>query len=384
MPKKPTFSWLEIAAGLVLLLIIIAVSSAGKNTGTPETRDTTVSTVAELGEENQYLESVRKGAEWFLNNQDENFIYYEYSLKNRKHSKSHHSLREMGGLWSITQLANYLNDEDLYKLGERGFAHFEKHFEFDRENDFMYVNITPEKVKLGYNAFAILTLLDIDHPEKDFYLQELADGILYHQQEDGSLQTFFFSKRSTGVDYYPGEALLALMSLYEETGNEDYLETAKKAFPFYVDYWNGNPNTAFIPWQSRANYKLFKATGDKEVADFILKMNDFMLDQHNPEETCGKFVFHRGITTAVFLEGVVQAYKAAKDVGDEQRTECYANFIREGVDFIMTIQIMDEDKYEQAAVGGFLGSENSSTMRVDRNQHATMAIMDALNEGLLN
>ena len=81
------------------------------------------------------------GGEWFLNNQDDTFLNYEYNFIEKKHSEKHHGLREMGALWSITQLSKYLHDDRYVELAEKGLKFFEKGFQYDTENDFYYVVI---------------------------------------------------------------------------------------------------------------------------------------------------------------------------------------------------------------------------------------------------
>ena len=154
-----------------------------------------------------------------------------------------------------------------------------------------------------------------------------------------------------------------------------------KAFPFYVKYFKENPNTAFVPWQTRAYYKFYKETRDEDVADFVFEMNDFMINEYNPGDYCNDFDFSRGIVAAVHLEGVIKAYNLAKELGDEKRTLCYFNYIKEASNHISSLQITESADKE--AVGGFLGSKTSKTMRVDRNQHAAMALMDAYELGIL-
>lgn len=334
--------------------------------------------------QDNYYQAVEKGAQWFLNNQNDNFIYYEYYPFEKKHSEDQHSLREMGALWSIAKSANYLKNSELKDLANKGFSYFEKHFVYDEENDFIYVNVTEEKIKLGYSAFAILSLLEIDHEKKDYYLEKLANGILYQQQESGEIKTFFYSDRNTGIDYYPGEALIAIMSLYEYDPQDKYLQAVEKAFPYYAQYFRENNNTAFVPWQSRAYYKLYEYTNDPEIGEFIFEMNDYLLTKHDPVNECADFDFSKGIVTAVYIEGMNKAYALAKDVNDEQREKCYKNFIKEGIDYILTLQVRDQQEYELAALGGFFGSKTSVSMRVDRNQHAIMSLMDALEIGVLD
>ena len=335
-------------------------------------------------EKNKYVQSIELGGEWFLNNQDESFLYYEYNFFGKNHSSSHHSLREMGALWSISMLDDFLDDDRYADLARKGFRHFQEHFVHDQENDFLYINITPTKIKLGYSAFIILSLLNMEHEQKDYYLTQFANGILFQQNPDGSFNTFFYSDETTGVDYYPGESLFALMSLYSYNGNSSYLEAAEKAFPFYTEYWRNDPNTAFIAWQTRAYYLLYQATGKREYADFVIEMNDYLLDEYDPGENCTGFEFSTS-TVSVHSEGVIQAYKLAEQLDDMERWQCYKNFIQEGSDFMLTLQVTGTANiFELAAVGGFLQSEGSDSMRVDRNQHAVVALMEGYEVGILD
>jgi len=337
---------------------------------------------SEAKTDSQYYKAVESGGEWFLNNQNENFLYYTYYPFIDEYDESQHSMREMGALWSIAKLNKFLDDERYEALANKGFAYFEKYFEYSKDGDFIYVNITPTKIKLGYNAFAILSLIELDHPNKEEFLDKLAEGILSLQQANGSLRTFFYSVRATGKDYYPGEALLSLMALYEYTGNQKYLEAVQKAFPYYVNYFEENPNTAFVPWQTRAYYKLFKATGDPEVRDFIFKMNDYMLREYKPKAKCSNYELN-GIVTAVHAEAVNMAYDLARAKNDKVRGTCYKNFSQEVADYILTLQLTEDNHFIKRGIGGFLGSPKSDSQRVDRNQHAVLTLMDMLEFGIL-
>lgn len=316
--------------------------------------------------------SVKLGGEWFLENQDDSFIYYEYDSVSGEWANTHHSMREMGAMWSITQIWHFLDDDRYEDLAYRGFNYFEKYFDYDEGGNFMYVNITPDKIKLGYNAFAILTLLELEHEQKDDYLTLLANGIISLQEDTGELKTFFYSDRDTGKDYYPGEALLAMMSLYEYSANENYYNVANNAFPFYYEYWQTNENTAFVPWQTQAYYKFYQHSQDPVVADYIFSMNDYMVDTYDE--------FDSSIVTAVYVEGMLKAYMLADELQDSARRLSYANFIRDGLEAVVEMQCRD---CEGAGRGGFYGSPNDLTMRVDRNQHATMALMGAMELGLV-
>ncbi len=326
----------------------------------------------------------RLGGEWFLRNQNDNFLYYQYDIRSMKYSPSDAPIREMSSLWAVTRLAKYLHDDRFTRLADRGFAYFEKHFKSDTRDGFYYIDMGTGSPTLGETAFIVLALLGMKHPQKDFYIQKFARGMMSLQQPDGSFNTLYYSdKRSNDVDYFPGEALLAIMSLYEYQPKPEYLACVQKAFPYYVDYFRSTRNMAFVPWQSRAYQKLYGATRDRAVADFVFEMNDFVLQHYAPNDPSDKFNFGNGIATAVYLEGVNKACELARDVSDVVRQEAYTEFIRGGSDYILSLQLLDEPSLPTVAVGGFIVDKNYRSLRVDQNQHAVMALMDSCDLGLL-
>jgi len=332
----------------------------------------------------EYQRALELGGEWFLNNQNENFLYYQYDVASTEYSTQQHSLREIATMWAIARLSRYLDDTRYTQLAQKGFSYFESYFEYDSEHDFYYFKKDDsDEATLGESAFIILSLLEMDHPDKDFYLQKFANGILFQQQPDGSLNTIFYSDIIAAIDYYPGEVLLAIMSLYEYNRDGRYLNLAQKAFPYYYNYFRSDRNTAFVPWQTRADLKLYRATKNNEVADFIFEMNDFILAIHAPKNEGMNYNFSGGITTAVYLEGVNKAFELAREIEDLEKQEQYRGFIQQGFKNILTLQLTDSTSLPEEAIGGFLASKTSTTLRVDNNQHAVMALMDAGELGLL-
>ncbi|MDD5023265.1 MAG: hypothetical protein PHU63_03795 [Candidatus ainarchaeum sp.] len=317
-----------------------------------------------------------------MNNQNENFLIYEYNIEKGNSSGSHY-LREMGGLWAVTELEDYTGDSRYNQLEMKGFEYFSQFFYEGSDGNTMIIRMISNNDKIAYSAFMILAISNMEIDRKNEYLEKLGNGLLLQQREDGSLITYFNSNSNDGIDYYPGESLFALMVLYNETGETKYLEAVQKAFPYYANYWRNNKNAAFIPWHSRANYMLYKETKNDEVANFVFEMNDWMIDYHNPSKNCSEFHFSKGIVSAVYMEGMNKAYELAKEKGDKNRIECYENFVKEGAEAIMKLQVSPGENLSEQAIGGFRGSTYSNTLRVDRNQHAVIALMEAKTANLL-
>ena len=326
--------------------------------------------------------TIRLGAEWFLNNQNERFLHYAYHVDEKRHDEDRSPTRELAALWSVATTANYLEDPRLHELAQRGFAYFESYFAQDPSGDFMYVNITPETIGLGYSAFVILTLLELEHPRREEYLEQFANGILSLQEPSGEYRTYFFSDLDANQDYFPGEACLALMSLYEKTGDERVLNSVKRAFLHYSEYWESHRRTAFASWQIQALERLHSATNYERVRAFVFEMADFVIRYHRPDTDCRGSRLN-GVFVSSRVEGINRAYKLAQDIGDTLRVACYGNYIREASDYLVDLQFSDPAAHPQRAIGGF-PAKKEPKLRVDRNQHAIAALIGARRLGVLD
>lgn len=327
--------------------------------------------------------SMVQGGEWFLNNQDETFLEYIYHPETDEHEDDEEGyvdeIRELASWWAITELAMVTEDPKLWELADRGYDAYMPLL--TKHEVGQVIHIEGSNDPIAHNAFALLALMNMD--EEEGVLRDLGDALVAEQEESGRINTFFGRRYTTSnTDYYPGEALLALMRLYEKTGVTAYKAAVSQAFEYYAfEYWPENQNTAFVPWQSQAYYPYYLETEDPRVKDFIFEMNDFLISQYVTDEQCQSFEF-KGVVTAVHIEGINKAYALADREGDEARMACYGEYIRQGLDFVMSLQYplegMDPNDLPGASLGGFMATTENPEMRVDRNQHAIMAMLGAL------
>ena len=331
--------------------------------------------------------AIRRGGEWFIANQNERFLHYRYDPYERVWPEARHAARELATLWSVVKLANFLEDERFAELAKRGFDFYLPSILCDPERGIAVVGITPRRVKLNYSAFMMLALLESDRPERDELLPQLGRGVSVMQRSDGYLRSFYNTEETTGQDYYPGQAMLALMTLYEQSGDETWLRIVQKAFPYYRNYWRQQPSSAFVPWQTQALTKLYRATGNPDVADFVFEMSDRMAAHLTNPDSAEFFDFSGGIVVAVYVEGLNQSFRLAKDFGDRQRAARYAVLVQKAAEAILALQCpmpeQNEADFEQAALGGFFQRPQEAEMRVDHNQHAVMGLIGACEVGLL-
>ncbi|MBU0597122.1 AMMECR1 domain-containing protein [Patescibacteria group bacterium] len=341
------------------------------------------------------LDRINLTKSWFLNNINKKLgiLQYRYYPSIDKYSSQNSHARQLATIWAMAELENEVNDSSLDNLISDSLDFYLKHAVF--AYDYAYVKIDDDS-KLANNAFVILSLIKTPkYDDQENWLKLLAKGILYMQNEDGSYKTHFASDDTSGENFYPGEAMLSLMRLYEATSEEKYLYSVNNAFTYYKKYWQNNKNTAFIPWHSQAYYLLYNETGDEEILDFIFEMNDWLIDNHQIFDDAyidkiGGFpkVSPSGCSTAVYLEGLNDAYLLAKSSGDEFHMSKYKESITLGARFLLLTQYTNQNSFylsnPDRAIGGFKQSLWANAERIDYTQHALRALIKVYKNDIFN
>jgi len=334
---------------------------------------------------NDIYYSISSGRDWFLNNVDAetNLLEYLYYPSKDTYSSSNNHVRQLACIWAMSELdlflGNNLSSDLIFKT-------LDYYLTFKNNSENYSFLIVDNDNKIAYNAFIILTLVNTPtYPDRDLLLKEFADGLLAMQKDDGSYKTYFNSDKNTGVDYYPGESMLALMKLYQSTRDERYISSVEKAFSYYRSYWRSNKNTAFIPWHSQVYCLLYQQTEDSELADFVFEINDWLIDNHQiqddmyPDKIGGFPKQNPRNSASSYMEGVNAAYSLAVSVNDQAHIDKYYKSIRIGARFILQTQYTENNTFylenPVRAVGGFKASLTSNDQRNDYTQHSVMALM---------
>ncbi len=328
-------------------------------------------------------------------NPDTGRLWYEYFPTEDKYEESGSSeIRLMATSWALAALQNELGGEYLSPIINNMLNYYLKNMRCDADEEFGdYCVLDTDGGKIANNAFMLLALIEYPvYPDSEDIKKKLAVGLLRQQKGDGAFLTSFNSGGESGKDYYPGEAMLALMKYYQETNDQKYMNAVSKAFPYYRDYWRGNKNTAFVPWNTRANKILYEVTKDKNIARFIFEMNDWMVKYEQVRESLYKDEIggmpkrSPRYSTSVYMEGIIDAYVVAVAEGDHRRTVRYRDSIRNGMKFVLLTQYVYANAYylpnEKRALGGFRNSLIKNNQRIDFTQHAIFAILKSLDSGV--
>ena len=344
--------------------------------------------------------------DWYLNNMTESGkMTYLYRPSLQKRSKTHNNMiRQWMTTLALFRLGKYLQDETLLQAAETNLQfNINEYVTIEEDKKIAYI-LFRKKAKLGAAAFGLMSVLASQtNPEKEKLISYFTKFILSLHQKDGSFHTFYKpAKRNDNHNFYPGEALLALMTLYDSNPQKysHLLNTVGQAFQHYRKYFRDKSNPAFVPWHTMALYRYYQKTRNKEVADFIFEMNDFLIEIQNtpkaiktPElDTLGRFYDPKkrkygpphASSTAIYSEGLADALRLASELKDTERMKNYAYAILWGFRSLFQLQFVPETTFYLADKKAVIGSIHTTVInlntRVDNTQHATMAFLNLLSD----
>ena len=253
--------------------------------------------------------------------------------------------------------------------------------------------------KLGASAVAGVAILE--SPATEEFSQELAmlaAGIDSLADDEQGFRTFFFPPERDGENwnFYSGEALL----FWAEAARRGHpvapsLERCLAAFERCRERHRRNPNPAFVPWHTQACVSLFSQTGRRELADFVLEMNDWLLPMQQwgglDPDLRGRFYNPRrpefgpphAASTGAYLEGLGDAVALARELGDETRAATYERAVQRGLRSLRQLQFRDErDAYyvskRDRVLGALRTEAYDNAIRVDSAAHALAAAVKIL------
>ncbi len=150
-------------------------------------------------------------------------------------AEGYNVVRHCGAVWAMLEVSEFSDQKnDILASGVRAVTYLLNEF-MKFSPDYRHGCITENNsVKLGGNALAILAMLSVYRATGDDILKTLAESIGKYILKDMKPDGDFVHKRYLNSGkisdfksmYYTGEALLALLHLFEATGNELWLDAA--------------------------------------------------------------------------------------------------------------------------------------------------------------
>ena len=309
-------------------------------------------------------------------------------------------------LSAIKRAGNYLHDEAVGPIaGDKNLLAVWSKPQVNRSSKFL-------EAKLGGAGLGLVALTSLEKFQPGFTprdeLIKLGNFILFMQKEDGSFYSKYipaaggFQKNWHSL-YYPGEAALGLLMLYELHRSDQWAESAVNTLTYLA---NNRKNETKVPadhWALLATAKLLSlenvselpiereilVTHAAQICEVILKAQ---INNHERPQYIGGFTSNgRTTPTSTRLEGLLAARSILP--ADHALQMKIDSAVEIGIDFLLRAQI-SEGEYTGAfpmAVGKLKGDSERvekfnrrvTEVRIDYVQHALSAMIQYVEHGSL-
>ncbi|NLH50071.1 MAG: hypothetical protein GX444_15945 [Myxococcales bacterium] len=355
----------------------------------------------------EIVEACKLGGDYLVKIlQPNNKWLYEGDLGFDRYKSSYNQLRHAGAVYSLYQLFEATGVERYKEAADRGWQWVLEQIE--REPDaggatcaFMLEKHTKTikgkkktvySVKLGGTGLALIALgerMKINRSAEDLELaHQLANHILRSQNKDGSFDSYWPykeqpAKRIRSI-YYPGEAMLGLVRLYQLDPQPRYLEAVEAAADYFTnERFKLLGMRLSVPpdaWLMLTLNELHAISPKKIYADYCETLTDSMLnDQMDraweifyPDYDGGYYPYPPYVTPAgARMEGISACYQAMERVGRDNRDirALLARAARFQIERIIRPEFAHLYPNPQRALGAFRHSPVANAIRIDYNQH---------------
>jgi len=336
---------------------------------------------------------------------DGQFVY-TYLPKTDKTAKKYNLLRHAGTVYAMLELYQVTGEKKLLSGARRAIDYLlrsAKPCPRDLENTACIVE--SGYVKLGGNALAIIALAKYVEITRDRQhlpiMQRLGRWIQSIQKDSGRFsvhkQTYPNGRLIVFTsEYYPGEAMLAMLRLYAATSHKGWLDTAEKSARYLINIRDRDKSLSELQhdhWLMYALNELYRSRPKPLYLNHALRIAGAIMARQNltPEyrDWFGSYGRPpRSTPAATRSEGLYAAYKLARDFGDPKEAKAILEAIRHGVAFQLQTQFRPESvlylKNPQRSLGGFHRSLTNFGIRIDYVQHnisSLLGLYHILDEG---
>lgn len=341
--------------------------------------------------------------QWYRRHQAESGAFpYQYNPVTDETVADGLFVRTAMNVWALGTLWRHTNDDQVRKRGLKALEHlFATNYQEDEAKTLGYF-MDGKRAPLGGAAAGLLAIVSLkaweDNPDMRQKAEKLVAFIKTLRHADGHYDTQYPPlAEPRNVDYYPGEAQLALMEWAGAVNDRELVGLCLESMHYYRDYFGKTGNLPFIPWHTQACVRLYASVKRPEIAEFVFTMNDLLItaQQIHPADGERLPAYARGrfwnparrrtgaphvSSTGVYMEGLADAFVLARQLGDRVRTEHYRRALLWGTRNLLQLQIRDEiDLLPMAsaekAMGGFRTRQDNPRIRIDNMQHAVSALV---------
>lgn len=328
-------------------------------------------------------ESAAQAAEYLerIITPDGSFVY-RMDPKTGESFGGYNILRHAGSLFSLLEWYEENQDDELRAQIERGLDYVvERSFVCPDLKEALCV-VEDGRIKLGGNGLAIVAFAKYELVTGDDSYRATAEGLadwVVATQVNGVFEKHIISATDGRLEpfqseYYPGEAMLGLLLLYQVNGDETLKRAAQDGISAII--------------KDRKTQSLSEMPNDHWLLYALNEMDRVdpqLVWQHAAQRHAWAILFDikkqfasvRSAPLATRLEGLGAACEIEKRAGINWSQSLYRSVLTHGHALLQELQIIDvaveNDEASPRALGGVLGSKRDRELRNDYTQHSLSA-----------
>ncbi|MDH3745012.1 MAG: hypothetical protein OES47_07930 [Acidobacteriota bacterium] len=326
---------------------------------------------------------------------------YSYLPKTDREKDEYNILRHAGAVYSMLELYESTEDDGLLAAAELALGFLSDQIEACHprsEPEAEVAACVGEKgfVKLGGNALAILAMAkhaQVTGSRSNLDLmQRLARWMTGVQAPNGEFTIHKLHLASGEADdfvsqYYPGEALFALVRLNQLDGDPRWLNAAEAGARFLIEVRDAKLTDAELShdhWLLYALDALYRSRSKKTFLDHAMRLARVIQEAQNlapkfPDWKGSYYRPPRSTPTATRSEGLCAAYELSLSAGRQDLAPAILEAVHSGIDFQLQMQFRPESvlhlRAPGRALGGFHRSLTDFEIRIDYVQHSLSSLL---------
>ena len=367
------------------------------------------------------LDGIEEAGGWLLRTvQPDGKFDYEYYPNQDRGSKGYNIVRHAGCVYGLFHMYNLaltepqLRDDanDYLEAGLRALDWVYDNLEgpAGASDDRLYALVDRrDRAESGAAALTLLSMLErpdpaqVNHPVLLEHLQREDDeaileglGLFLLEMIDDRGKVFRRYSERLELDevakeplYFPGESMLALVRFHVVTGDERWLEGARKIGDWQVErYYDRRPNPDH--WVMQALWVLYQETGDEKYADCALHMGDRHASEQFPPHWPPFADYFGAYRRFDDLPRTTRACSRSEAMGGVMHTAwamgvdatVYEDALLRAAEHLLENQWRPENSYylpnPDKARGAIRMGLVDNHCRIDNNQHAVVGLHRAL------
>lgn len=344
----------------------------------------------------ELLDAARRGGDYLLRGQGpEGRFAYCYDPTRDRFSDDYNMLRHAGTVCALLELYQETRQPEYLEGARRGLEFMMYSVEESRKFNSTRVLVDDGSVKLGGNALAILALARyVDATGERRWLAEmedLAEWMVRNQSPDGRFRVHkesYPAGEDSGFrsEYYPGEALVALVNLHRLDPDERWLKAARRAAHYQIRRARREKRPPHDHWLMIGLEQLYQIDPDLSYRDYAFDLSEMIMTsqktaQARPDWDGGFYTPPRSTPTDIRLEGLNAAWALAVQAGDHQRAKRLQSAVERGLAFSSRCEVTPERAALLArpdyCLGAVMRGLADPEIRIDYVQHHISALLGA-------